>query len=147
MSLTEDNRIQDLAMKYFGQDDYYIECYKLYKSGKKKINLMPLLFGGYWLIFKGMIVYGLIYFSISSLILKVVPFEYARFILIIINGSLVIWGNQLYFTSVERKARKIVTNFESNTDQLQALYSENKISFIRGIIISILVGFITSYLR
>ena len=48
----------ELVKVYISKSNYHLENWDRSKSQKPKMNVVALVFGGYWLLFKGMIFYG-----------------------------------------------------------------------------------------
>jgi len=127
----------ELVKVYLAKSDYHIENWNRSKIRKPKMNVVPLIFGGYWLLFKGMALYGVAYVVFSVTLMFFIPEFFINIFLMVSNIVLAFTGNKLYYKFILKKVDKVMLTYTDKEQMITDLLKQRKRSVITGICIYI----------
>lgn len=133
---------QELENVYIGNSKFHQKNWSRYEEGKSKFNGILFLIGGFWLLFKGMLLYGCIYFAIIFSGGLLIPDKYEflwKALSVGINVLLFFKGNQLYYQYVQKKIKDITELIEDQEQRIKALKKSKNQNVIIGIILSLVL--------
>lgn len=138
--IEEKNR-KELRDVFLSKSKYHQKNWNAYKEGKNNLNWAPFLIGGFWFLFKGMLLSGAIYIMLILGIIFLMPDSMdilLRAIFTSVNGLIIYKGNSLYYDFIEKKIDKVMLSLEDQAERIRQLKKEK----FRNTIIGILVAFV-----
>lgn len=137
----EERNRKELRDVFLSKSKYHQKNWNAYKEGKNNLNWAPFLIGGFWFLFKGMLLSGAIYIMLILGIIFLMPDSMdilLRAIFTSVNGLIIYKGNSLYYDFIEKKIDKVMLSLEDQAERIRQLKKEK----FRNTIIGILVAFV-----
>lgn len=131
----EEREHDELMRKYLENEDYHLENWEKSKSGKSKFNATALVFGPYWLLFKGMTLYGFMFLVGLIGLAFFIPEGILNLIIMCSRILLGIYGNKMYYHCINKRINKVQLSYSDNDTRFEILSKQKKRNFQFGILI------------
>lgn len=129
---------EDLIKTYLGNNEYHLEHLEKSRSGKFSINLGAYILGPFWLLLKGMNLYGIAMTLVMSCFLYFFRSSKVMLLGYVFNITLFLWGNKLYYHFIHNKVEKIIQLHSDQEIRIQAVRKQIKVSSLIGLCVSII---------
>lgn len=129
----------ELIEALIGKSKYHLDNFKKYEieSTKPKFNGAALLFSGYWLLFKGMFLYGFAFLTVVICLAFIIPDPYYRVLGYSLQLVAGIWGNKIYYKFIQKKVQKVIDLHFEQEERLSVIKKKRKINLIAGVLLFI----------
>jgi hypothetical protein len=131
----EEREHDELMRKYLENEDYHLKNWEKSKSGKSKINGIALIFGPYWLLFKGMVLYYLMFMAGLIGLAFFIPEGIINLMIICSRILLGIYGNKIYYHCINKRIKKVQLSYSDNDMRFEMLSKQKNRNFKLGILI------------
>jgi hypothetical protein len=131
----EEREHDELMRKYLENEDYHLKNWEKSKNGKSKFNFAALLFGPYWLLFKGMALYGFMFIIALIGLAFFIPEDIISLIMMCSKILLGIYGNKIYYHCINERISKVQFSYSDNEMKFEILSKQKNRNFKLGILI------------